>query len=424
MNYLFLFVGIATFGAKHSRWQAPIGGEVMLGSLDLSRIRQTSGVPKRDLAFSGKPLTVGGKAYEHGVGTHAESYIRLRLDGRGKRFRSLVGLDDHGDRFWGTGIQFWVEGDGRTLAKTRPLRPGSGIVPIDADLDGVKLVTLVAVASGFGVKGDDADWIDARFEMASGAPVPEPLPEDRPIILTPKPSPRPRLTGAAVFGVRPGNPIVFSVTATGDRPMRFSATGLPEGVSIDSGTGELTGRIARPGEYDVQLNAKNEKGEARRTLRLVVGEAIALTPPMGWNSWNSFAWNVTQAQVEGAAKIVHDKLRDHGWLYVNVDDTWQGKRGGPFNAIQPNRKFPDIQGMVDRIHSLGLKAGIYSSPWMETYAGHNRRLRRQRRGNVRLARPAPTIRSRAGDAVYFIDSAPCRSLRTTRDNSPPGALII
>ena len=91
---------------------------------------------------------------------------------------------------------------------------------------------------------------------------------------------------------------------------------------------------------------------------------------MGWNSWNSFDWRVTQPQVEGAAKILKERLRDHGWLYVNVDDAWQYGRGGPLNAIQPNRKFPDIAGMVDRIHALGLKAGIYSSPWMETYAGH------------------------------------------------------
>jgi alpha-galactosidase len=103
---------------------------------------------------------------------------------------------------------------------------------------------------------------------------------------------------------------------------------------------------------------------------MVVGEALALTPPLGWNSWNSFDWRVTQAQVETSAGILNDRLKDHGWLSVNVDDAWQGYRGGPHNAIQTNRKFPDMKGMVDKIHALGLRAGIYSSPWMETYAGH------------------------------------------------------
>lgn len=204
--------------------------------------------------------------------------------------------------------------------------------------------------------------------MASGAPKPEAVPIGKATVVTPKPGPKPRLTGARVFGARPGHPIVFSVTATGERPMRFSPHGLlPHGVTLDSTTGVLGGRIDKPGTYEIPGVAENARGRGERTLRLVVGEGIALTPPLGWNS---FAWNVTQAQVEGAAKVLSERLRDHGWLYVNVDDTWQGKRGGELNAIQPNRKFPDIKGMVDRIHALGLKAGIYSSPWMETYAGH------------------------------------------------------
>ncbi len=343
---------------------------VSLQDLDLGHVRQTVGTPRRDLATSGKPLAIGGKTYAHGVGTHAESYIRVRLDGKGKRFRASVGLDDGGERFWGTAVQFWIEGDGRTLAKSRVFRRGVPAAPIEADLTGVKVVTLVTAASGFGVRGDDADWIDAGFEMAGGKPRSEPLPDEKPTILTPKPGAGPRLTGAAVFGVRPGHPILFSVTATGERPMRFTAIGLPVGVTLDAETGELKGSVAAPGTYDVAIAAKNVRGTAGRNLRLVVGEAIALTPPMGWNSWNSFAWNVTQAQMEGAAKVIHDRLRDHGWLYVNVDDSWQYGRGGALNAIQPNRKFPDIKGMVDRIHALGLKAGIYSSPWMETYAGH------------------------------------------------------
>jgi len=63
-------------------------------------------------------------------------------------------------------------------------------------------------------------------------------------------------------------------------------------------------------------------------------------------------------------------LKDHGWTYVNIDDTWQGKRGGPFRAIQGNEKFPDMKGMCDAIHAMGLKVGIYSTPWMTSYAGY------------------------------------------------------
>ena len=71
------------------------------------------------------------------------------------------------------------------------------------------------------------------------------------------------------------------------------------------------------------------------------------------------------------AKAMVDKgLADYGWTYINIDDAWQGKRGGKYNAIQGNAKFPDIQGLSRYIHEKGLKLGIYSSPWTGTYAGY------------------------------------------------------
>ena len=68
--------------------------------------------------------------------------------------------------------------------------------------------------------------------------------------------------------------------------------------------------------------------------------------------------------------MVKTGLRDHGWSYINIDDSWQGLRGGKLNALQPNEKFPDIKKMTDYIHSLGLKAGIYSTPYVYSYAGY------------------------------------------------------
>jgi alpha-galactosidase len=241
---------------------------------------------------------------------------------------------------------------------------------MDVDLTGIKRVTLEVLATGFGIRGDHADWLDSQFKMLAGSPVPEPVPIESAKILTPKPGLRPRFTGPSVFGVRPGNPILFSLTATGQRPMEFAATGLPKGVVLNSATGDLTGHVSVPGEMTIRVVAKNARGSATRDLKLIVGERISLTPPMGWNSWNSWGWLVTQEQVASSATMMANSLRDHGWTYVNIDDTWQGKRGGPLNSIQPNKKFPDMKGLVDKIHALGLKAGIYSTPWMTSYAGH------------------------------------------------------
>jgi alpha-galactosidase len=181
----------------------------------------------------------------------------------------------------------------------------------------------------------------------------------------------PRINGATVFGVRPGNPFLFTVPATGDEPIAFSAENLPAGLNLDSATGRITGVLADAGEHVVTLHAENKAGEASEPFKIVVGETIALTPPMGWNSWNCWAGAVDQEKVLASAKAMVDKgLVKHGWTYINIDDTWQGKRGGEFNAIQPNEKFPDMKGLCDQVHAMGLKIGIYSTPWKTSYAHH------------------------------------------------------
>lgn len=97
---------------------------------------------------------------------------------------------------------------------------------------------------------------------------------------------------------------------------------------------------------------------------------LAATPPMGWNSWNHFAGNVNDADVRAAADaMVASGMRDAGYIYVNIDDTWEGQRDAQGN-IQSNSKFPDMKALADYVHSKGLKLGIYSSPGPKTCAGY------------------------------------------------------
>lgn len=97
---------------------------------------------------------------------------------------------------------------------------------------------------------------------------------------------------------------------------------------------------------------------------------LAATPPMGWNSWNHFAEKVTDADVRSAADaMVSSGMRGAGYVYVNLDDTWEGERDSAGN-IHPNSKFPDMKALADYIHSRGLKFGIYSSPGPKTCAGY------------------------------------------------------
>jgi alpha-galactosidase len=193
-------------------------------------------------------------------------------------------------------------------------------------------------------------------------------------ILTPPEHPAPRINGPAVYGVRPGSPFLFQIPASGLRPMTFAAEQLPTGLMLDEATGIICGTISDQAEQEhrVVLYARNEKGETAKELTIVVGDAICLTPPMGWNSWNCRGPNVSQAQVLASARAMVDKgLANHGWSYINIDDGWQGQRGGKYNAIQPNpEEFSNIGNMCDQIHALGLKVGIYSTPWVATYAGY------------------------------------------------------
>ena len=191
-------------------------------------------------------------------------------------------------------------------------------------------------------------------------------------ILTPKAGPAPRINGPKIFGVRPGHPILFTIPATGDRPVNFSADNLPKELKLDTKTGRISGSLSKTGEYNITLHAKNKIGQTSRALKIVVGETIALTPPMGWNSWNIYATKVTQELVLANAKAMASSgLIDHGWSYMNIDDVWQGKRGGKYNGIMPNDStFPDMQSLCDAVHSLGLKIGIYSTPWVESYGHH------------------------------------------------------
>ncbi|TSJ36475.1 alpha-galactosidase [Mucilaginibacter corticis] len=195
------------------------------------------------------------------------------------------------------------------------------------------------------------------------------LAQNAPVSLTPPSPPAPRINGPAVFGVRPGSPIIYNIPATGTRPINFAAENLPEELTVDAATGMITGTLNTAGEYAVILKASNKFGNAQKKFRIIVGSRIALTPPMGWSSWNAFGATITQEKIANTARaMVKSGLSQHGFTYINMDDGWQGKREGKYMALQGNEKFPNMGALVDTIHKLGLKAGIYSTPWETSYA--------------------------------------------------------
>lgn len=182
----------------------------------------------------------------------------------------------------------------------------------------------------------------------------------------------PRINHPRIFGVRPGSPFLFRVPVSGTPPLRVSAEGLPQGLVLDAATGVVRGQIQDRAKrtHQVRFRAENAEGSVLQTVRFVVGDRVALTPPMGWNSWYVWSEGVTEAKIREAADAFERfGLAGHGWTYLNIDDCWQGERGGPERALQPNAKFPDMAGMVDYLHAKGLKAGLYTVPMVGSYAG-------------------------------------------------------
>ena len=201
-------------------------------------------------------------------------------------------------------------------------------------------------------------------------------PQAEPVVLTPAAPKEPSIHGPRVYGVRPGSPLLYRIPCTGLRPIEFAAESLPPGLTLDPSTGIIAGRTTKPGTHRVTLTARNARGRATRELRIVVGDRLALTPPMGWNSWYIHYNRVSDRVMRQAAdQMVATGMADYGYQYVNIDDCWMKRRGDPpyrdaGGAVLPNAKFPDMKAMADYIHGKGLKAGLYTSPGPWTCAGY------------------------------------------------------
>lgn len=195
--------------------------------------------------------------------------------------------------------------------------------------------------------------------------------EEVPYILTPSPTDAPSVNGPSVFGVRPGNPVLYTIPVSGKRPLNFEVKGLPDGLQIDTENGHIRGTIAEEGRYPVTFIVENEHGRDAKDFSFVVGDKLALTPPMGWNSWNCWGLAVDDQKVRAAADAMKESgLIDFGWQYINIDDGWEADSRTDEGELLGNEKFPDFKALCDYVHDQGLKIGIYSSPGPETCGGH------------------------------------------------------
>src|SRR5215469_2033220 len=196
------------------------------------------------------------------------------------------------------------------------------------------------------------------------------------VILTPPAPHAPRINGPLIYGVRAGSPFLYRIPCTGDRPIQFSAENLPEGLTLDARSGIITGKISTAGTNLVRLIVHNALGDAKREFRIIVGNTLALTPPMGWNSWYIHYNRVSDVLMrQSADQMIDSGMANYGYQYVNIDDCWMKKKGdAPYReadgTLLPNERFPDMKDLADYIHRKGLKAGLYTSPGPWTCGGY------------------------------------------------------
>ena len=317
------------------------------------------------------PITLGGVVYPHGIGTLSINELIVDLKGQATRFVSMVGLDDLAVGEASVSVEVWV--DNRKKFETGVLHAGDAPKFVDIDLTGARFLELSIDDGGDTSNGDYADWGGSIIYLRPGTtaqPESWTFPSEPAPALASGESAAPRINAPRITGGTPGRPFLFRIPATGDAPLTFASANLPAGLKLDATTGIITGSIAREGRTNVTLTVTNARGRANGTLTIVGGAgAIALTPPLGWNSWNVWGGSVDDAKVRAAADaMVTSGLAAHGYQYINIDDGWEGARDAA-GVLQPNNKFPDMKALTEYVHSKGLKIGIYSSPGPRTCQG-------------------------------------------------------
>ncbi|HEY3268367.1 MAG TPA: NPCBM/NEW2 domain-containing protein [Armatimonadota bacterium] len=365
-----LVLALALAALPVARAQEP----VRLESLDLSKMTCGWERPKAGKSVAGNPLTMQGVVYANGVGTHSPSRFHVKLDGQAARFHAVVGVDDENKQ---GSVIFDVKKDNHSVVRTRIMRFNDPPRVLDVDLTGARTLDLIVEDAGDGNDSDHADWADASITPVAGAsvafaavtpPAPKPV---KPPTLAYGDGPAPAIHGPRITGATPGRPFLFLIPATGKGPLSFSAKGLPAGLKLDARKGIITGSLQAAGRTTVLLTVKGPRGAATRALTIVGGEhKLALTPPMGWNSWNVWAVKIDDAKVRAAADaMVSSGLAAHGFQYINIDDCWEAGRDAEGNILT-NSKFPNMKALSNYVHSKGLKLGIYSSPGPTTCGGY------------------------------------------------------
>jgi len=350
---------------------APLGQEyIRLSSLEIEKTKcgWENHTPKKDKSIDGNNITVGGKVYESGVGTHGPSQIIIKLNGSVTDFYTVLGVDDEVKEAGNFDYHVYVKAEGgatEDVAKGTINRFSNQSVDIHADnLSGWKYLYLETSNGNDGTNTcDHVDWANAYLVFQDQN-------STRPCIVSAEELTTKLACATTVFS-QPNVRFMQKVrsTVTG---AQLSVSNLPAGLTWNAARNIVEGVVAEEGVYTYQINVTVDGETTSEDVTLTVSSSLQHPVPfMGWLSWNSVQGNISQKIIEQAVELFQNKgLYECGWNHIMMDDLWQGTRKAD-GTPQPNAsRFPNgLKTVADYVHQNGMKFGLYTDAADRTCAG-------------------------------------------------------
>lgn len=350
---------------------APWGQEyIRLSSLEIEKTKcgWENHAPKKDKSIDGNNITIGGKVYESGVGTHGPSQIIIKLNGSVTDFYTVLGVDDEVKEAGNFDYHVYVKAEGgatEDVAKGTINRFSNQSVDIHADnLSGWKYLYLETSNGNDGTNTcDHVDWANAYLVFQDQN-------STRPCIVSAEELTTKLACATTVFSqpnVRFMQKVRYTVTGA-----QLSVSNLPAGLTWNAARNIVEGVVAEEGVYTYQINVTVDGETTSEDVTLTVSSSLQHPVPfMGWLSWNSVQGNISQKIIEQAVELFQNKgLYECGWNHIMMDDLWQGTRKAD-GTPQPNAsRFPNgLKTVADYVHQNGMKFGLYTDAADRTCAG-------------------------------------------------------
>lgn len=350
---------------------APWGQEyIRLSSLEIEKTKcgWENHTPKKDKSIDGNNITIGGKVYESGVGTHGPSQTIIKLNGSVTDFYTVLGVDDEVKEAGNFDYHVYVKAEGgatEDVAKGTINRFSNQSVDIHADnLSGWKYLYLETSNGNDGTNTcDHVDWANAYLVFQDQN-------STRPCIVSAEELTTKLACATTVFS-QPNVRFMQKVRST-VTDAQLSVSNLPAGLTWNAARNIVEGVVAEEGVYTYQINVTVDGETTSEDVTLTVSSSLQHPVPfMGWLSWNSVQGNISQKIIEQAVELFQNKgLYECGWNHIMMDDLWQGTRKAD-GTPQPNAsRFPNgLKTVADYVHQNGMKFGLYTDAADRTCAG-------------------------------------------------------